>query len=114
MRFSIHIFLLFTIMFSQENSFTGKYHMRFEQEYNDQNCTIRFEGNTYVRELQSGRKITGKVRATKFVFFLVDDVGGLEMGVNKADIKKDTIMFGTKKQSQNGSNFVLMSGKLYR
>ncbi len=88
--------------------------MRFEPEYKDQNCTILFEGNTYIRELQSGKKIKGKIRATKFVFFLVDDVGGLEMGVNKAGVKNDTIMFGTKKQNQNGSNFVLMSGKLYR
>ena len=95
--------------------------MEFETEFADQNCLIKIKDKKFVRSLNTGHKIKGKVELIKLKFGqlyrLKSNKSNIEIDVEGSTYHpSDTIFFRTKRVGEKDSDdaLTIYSGKLIK
>lgn len=91
--------------------------MEYDYNYSSQNGIVIFNGNTYARKQQNGKKIKGDVDYQKYFIMLNDKKSNLQVSFPKREIGNDTIYFRTKDlndKSANEMELTVYAGKLIK
>jgi len=112
----IIFFMLFQL---QDSKLKGRYIMEYEENFNSENCIIKFNDHIYERHLVNGKIVKGKIEYSEQKVFLNDKKTSLQMEFYKDEMRNDTIYFKTKDLKKVETNnkkgaIVIYSGKLIR